>query len=137
MRQGDPIAVAFTSVTTQFYRVGHEVELLRALACVEHRRMADQGSDRAVMVEFVLFVAIPAAGVSFRMWRSACAILRRQVVQPRVLLMQPLHRHGTAIGPAIAAFRGLLDGSDGLVLDIKEEGETLGLAWCWRGVRLS
>ena len=63
------------------------------------------------------------------------AVLRRQVIEPRILLMQPLHRHRSAVGPAVAALRRLFGGGDLRVRRIEEPHQAFALARRLRGVR--
>src|SRR4051794_1257165 len=55
------------------------------------------------------------------------AVQLRQIVEPGVALMEPLHRDGTAIGPAVPARVRLLSDLNLPRLGIDKPGQALGL----------
>jgi len=126
VRQRDAVAVLPLG-DEQLQRIGHQFKGLRAPAGIEHRRVPNQRGDGAGGVEIVEVLAAPAYRFpADRAQRRA--VLRCQVVEPRVLLVQPLHRDRAAVGPAVAAFRGLLGDRHVLVVGIQEPDQPFGLA---------
>ena len=132
MGQRDAVAAAVLG-HDQFQRIGHEFDRLRPMPGVEHGGVPDQRGDGARAVEVEGFVAIPAC--RFLADRAQCrAVLWRQIVEPRVLFVQPLHRHRPTVGPAVAALGRLLGYRDVLRCRIEEPDQAFGLSRRFAGI---
>ena len=125
VRERDAVAAALLG-DNQLQRVAHELDRLGPLAGVEHGRVPDQGRDRACRIKEVALLAVPAPRL-LADGAERRAVLLRQVVEPGVALVEPLHRDGTAIGPAVLARVRLLSDLDLPRLGIDKPGQALGL----------
>ena len=126
MGQGELVATALLG-HHQLDRIGHQFQGLVAPAGVEHQRMADECQQSPIGIEVVGLLAIPA-GAILADGPQHPAVVVAQVIEPRVLLVQPLHGHRPARGPTVPPFGRLLHHVDRPVLGIDEPHQPFRLA---------
>ena len=80
--------------------------------------------QRRVLVEIIVVVVIPSLFLAHA--AAHALVVFRQIVEPRIALVQPLQRDGTASGPAVPLHR-LLDNGDVAGRKVDQPGKALGL----------
>ena len=118
MRQGEAVPLGLLA-HHQFDRIGNELQTLVAAPVVVHERVVDQRQQGGVRVEIEILLTVPAGG-GLADGSQRPAILVAQVVEARVLLVQPFHRDVAAGAPAVGALGRLLHRFDQLRFGIDE-----------------
>ena len=102
----------------QFDGIGHQFQRLLAPTRIEDGRMAGQRRQGAVAVEVEGFLVVPAGGI-FPDGPQRPPIVVGEVVEARVLFVEPLHGHHPA-GSPVAALDRLLQHLDRHLLGVDE-----------------
>ena len=107
----------------QFGRIGDQFDGLAAGGVVDVG-VSGKCRQRRVFVEIVFAVVIPSLFLAHA--AAHALVVFREIVEPRIALVQPLQRDGPASGPGVPLYR-LLDNGDLAGRKIDQPGEALGL----------